>query len=131
MKRNTIKISQDIDPEPPGELNETGRAVWDETIKLLVDSGILSELDHRLLTLYCHMWQTYLEAVQEISKNGLVLTDEKTCKQYRNPLCSIASDAAGHIQRLAKELGMTPKARQSLKIKPVEKQKSSKAKFFD
>ncbi len=94
--------------------------------KLLLELGLLTQLDRAALALYCQAWQRYCEAEETIGRLGQVVpklrtlegeagTDEKELIEYVvNPAVGLAERAAKQVTRLLAEFGLTPSSRTRL-----------------
>ena len=94
---------------------------WWQTAPQLHALGPLSGIDINCLADYCYSYGIWLDAAEALAK--IVARDEATSgllikgtdgNARRNPLVTIASDAAEDMLRFASEFGFTPVARSPL-----------------
>jgi P27 family predicted phage terminase small subunit len=108
---NIINAAAGIPVKPDFvELDETASAVWDETVGVLKDCGILSETDTHLLTSYVSCYAEWLKAYLHVSKHGHE-SDGKTSPQSM----TFHKLADRHLKLLG-ELGLSPSSRARLSV---------------
>ena len=93
------------------ELDETASAVWDETVSVLKNCGILSETDTHLLTSYVSCYAEWKKAYLHVSKHGHENEDGKTSPQSM----TFHKLADRHLKLLG-ELGLSPSSRARLSV---------------
>ena len=109
---NNISGSDGIPVKPDFlELDETASAVWDETVGVLKDCGILSETDTHLLTSYVSCYAEWKKAYLHVSKYGHENEDGKISPQSM----TFHKLADRHIKLLG-ELGLSPSSRARLSV---------------
>ena len=94
--------------------NSEAAKEWRRVTKTLVDTGIITELDTKLLEIYCDAYETYLAAADSIREKGVVLQTDS--KWITNPACRVADAATKQIRAIMAELGMTPSSRSRIKV---------------
>lgn len=99
-------------PQAPDWLGSYGKAEWLRIAPLLHAVGCLTEVDQSQLSLYCHHWDDFHRARQNVATNGLVVMTEKG--EISNPAIRTQYMAAGLIVKLGDRYGMTPAARVGL-----------------
>ena len=94
----------------PAELDDAGRAEWERVSRLMTASGVLTQADRAVLTLYCSAWSRWAKANSFVLKTGEVL---KTAdgNLYQNPYLSVANKALEQVAKLAAALGLDPTSR--------------------
>ena len=102
--------------EPFAGLDDVGRAEWNRVSALLTASGVLTQADRGILTLYCEAWSRWVEAHQKLKITGKVL--KSTRGLYQNPFLKIANAAADAIARYGSLLGLDPSSRGRIVAKP-------------
>lgn len=111
-------------PKPPAHLTADARREWQRIGKLLLDLGVMTEIDGTALAAYCQAYARWVEAEQMLAKHG-TLWKLKTPKggDYfsQSPYLAIANKAIEQMSRMLTEFGMTPSSRSRIHAsKPVE-----------
>lgn len=100
--------------EPPAELSEAARKVWDKLAPDLEDKGCLSIWDVPLFAAFCESAALYREC---LNRMGADLTVPGSLKnEVVNPLWRIAKDAADVMVRIGGRFGLTPSDRAGIDI---------------
>jgi P27 family predicted phage terminase small subunit len=100
----------DVLPEPPPEMAEDVRAIWDYTLAELAYMKTAVAADRDSLVCYC-------EAVIAHRKSSAVLAKSQVLIKglhggmVRNPALQIQRDSAMTLRAFAQEFGLTPSAR--------------------
>jgi P27 family predicted phage terminase small subunit len=94
--------------------------MWNELVSLLAPVGVLTLLDKNALALYCSAYADWREAQAAIEETGGVLLDDAG-RAYRSPYVALRDTAAAKMQSLGGELGLTPKSREKMTMKPEPK----------
>ena len=79
-------------------------------MKAAKDLGTITKLDRGMLTIYCHQWEIFVTASEEIKVTGIIVIGRHG-DVMRNPAVDVADKAAGRMKMAAVELGFTPAAR--------------------
>lgn len=130
---------ENVIPDCPLDLDEVGKATWNETSKLLYDAGVLTIADGRTLAIYCRIWsQIVLLSAELKSATDYMAYDIKinddTGEEIKvnaktNPLCVRLENLYGEYRAYSALLGVDPANRG--KIKTVSKTEQKKtARFF-
>jgi P27 family predicted phage terminase small subunit len=104
-------------PDSPADLSERERAIWDETVQLLLDAGRLTRLDGGALRAYCRAvfeWETAYTDLQRgryYQKAGTG-AEKLSVQLQRFNLCDRS------LQRWCSELGLSPKSRPASVVAP-------------
>lgn len=120
--------------EPPMPANLTGLAVdeWKAIVPLLMDLGVLSQVDGKALAAYCETFAQWRRAMERVEELGILVEEpiivgvgenaEVVGTKYkRNPAITIANDNLKLMKSFLVEFGLTPASRGRLKIeKPNE-----------
>lgn len=110
-------------PDPPDFLGERGKSIYYETGNILIQSGVLKQVNLVGLIAYAKESEVYFEAREKINSSGMVrsvtLTNGNKVWQI-NPYQKIANDALANIVRLACEFGITPASRSKIIADKVE-----------
>lgn len=127
------KVNQDepqplpVEPDAPEEWTELGEAseqlqVWNRVVDQLRDMGILFAADTDSLVAYVEAVVIHREASRQLSHPDATLTVlGAQGNQVKNPLLQIQRDAAAVIRAFAREFGLTPSARASVKAEKGDK----------
>lgn len=108
-------------PPPPDHLPAYAREEWARVAPLMVDVGMLTELDLAPLAAYCESFSTYRHASEKLavlaaedaSSHGLIVRSPGGAV-YLNPLQGVKQSAMRDMVRYAAELGLTPSGRASI-----------------
>ncbi len=105
-----------ISMHTPDHLDDTAKAEWKRTIKLMKDAGLIDRLDRSLLEAYCSSYSRWVEAEEYIKKHGLIIKAPNGFPM-QNPYLAISNKAKEHMLKILTELGMTPASRARLPVK--------------
>ncbi len=127
------KRTEDLDvpvdmPDCPDWLGNLARQIWDETVKHLFDTGVITLLDKGVLGLYCHSLSQFIQADKLCKKNYVITT--KTGAKKPNPALEVANKAWEKVLKASKELGLTPAARAGLGVVGKREPDKSSGRFF-
>ena len=112
---------------PPELLDEVGRAEWERVSAMLTASGVLTQADRGVLTMYCDAWSRWVQASEKVKETGEVL-EGRTGAYYQNPYLGIANRAADRVAKCAALLGLDPSSRSRLAVPPKAVSVSGKPK---
>jgi len=119
-KTEIQKNKQSLTNEDFNPLNKIGQDEFIRIEKLLIDKGIIDELDRGILIAYCISYQKYIHAVTQSANN-----DDTTMDDFGNlkvhPHFTIADKCLTQMNRLAGILGIGVRNRQGLDIKKGKK----------
>lgn len=107
-------------PEPkppacPSWVPAEGRREWRRLVPILDRAGVLSHLDRAVLASFCTTYARLVEAEKAISDRG-ILVEGYRGSIVKNPAVQVARDARAALVVLARELGLSPKAREALRV---------------
>lgn len=103
-------------PKCPTWMPRPGRKLWRDTVQYLhADLGVLTALDTAALSGFCASYGRWVQAEQEISEHG-ILVEGYRGSRVKNPAAQIARDNREAMLKFARELGLTPKAREALTL---------------
>lgn len=125
------KVNQDepqplpVEPDAPEEWTELGEAseqlqVWNRVVDQLRDMGILFAADTDSLVAYVEAVVIHRQASRQLDGANLLVTGAQG-NLVKNPLLQIQRDAAAVIRAFAREFGLTPSARASVKAEKGDK----------
>ena len=95
-------------PTPPENMGKHGRREWRRVAKILVDQGLLTDLDMTMFRAYCHAYHRWYEAEEAVLKTGVMLQSAQTGGVYQNPYLAIAKQWLTVVERLGGKFGMSP-----------------------
>lgn len=138
-----------VAPEMPRGLTKAARREWAIIVPLLLELGVLSNVDGKALAAYCEAYGMWEWARKEIKKYGLLIQTRYLDHNGKlvlgdlkpNPAVNIAAAQLKLMKSFLIEFGLTPASRVKLKIekKPQEdpmeafmnKSKEAAPLFFD
>lgn len=95
--------------------DKVASAVWDETVDVLKDCGILSKTDTHLLVSYCSTYSEWVKCYTHVSENGHKDDNGKT-----SPESMTFHKLADRHLKLLSELGLSPSSRARLSVAKSE-----------
>lgn len=108
-------------PPAPAKLNKYGRAEWNRVAPIMVDVGMLTELDLAPLYAYADSFGLVHEIGEKMKPlakqdpvTGAIVVTSPSGAAYLNPLYSARRSAIRDMVRYASELGLTPAGRAGL-----------------
>jgi P27 family predicted phage terminase small subunit len=102
-------------PEPPPEMSDEVRAVWDYTLNELAYMKTAVAADRDSLVCYCEAVIAHRKA-SAILARSTVLVKGMHGTLVRNPALQIQRDAAQTVRGFAQEFGLTPSARAGIQM---------------
>lgn len=99
----------------PDWLSAGGRHEWDRVAPDLTAMRAAHQVDSSALAAYCEAVARFRVATELVARAGLMLKDRDGTIR-RNPAVAQARDASIEMRMWAREFGLTPAARQPLKI---------------
>ncbi len=107
-------------PSCPMWLGAVGRAVWEQYIPVLTSvKGLLTLADGGELALLCEAWEDFLDARDEIAREGATCVSEKG-GAYPHPAVGRKNAAIARIKALSAKFGLSPADRVGLKLPVAE-----------
>jgi P27 family predicted phage terminase small subunit len=100
-------------PRAPDWLGKHGQAEWRRTAPKLHVAGCLTDLDVSLFALYCHGFDSFNMALDDILVNGIKIT-ARNGGTMANPAVKVMNDAAAMIHKFGIMFGLAPTARVGL-----------------
>ena len=104
-------------PKPcPKWLNDTAKKEWRRVAKILAEEGKdFTDKDLKALEAYCINYAKWQRCEQIIDEKGYSMLVGDNGYEQQRPEVSIANKAQTELRVWAKELGLTPAARQRMK----------------
>lgn len=106
-------------PAPPPNLDADSRAHFRRLTGLMVESGLISELDYDSLCIYMSLWKRWQKAEAEVRKTGLVIKAPNGWFQ-KSPWYEIATQCQRDMRPFLSMFGLSPAARSKLSIPEPE-----------
>ncbi len=105
-------------PEPPKWLSHRAKEFWR---RLLPSIRKLTgyPLDEPMLASFCEAYDELRTATELIQKEGPIVKSGKHGGKSRHPAVMIAASARSSIVAIAREMGLSPKAREALNLEVV------------
>ena len=108
-------------PIRPPDLSPAALAVWRRVIREYGDSGVLTALDSDVLRVYCEAVARYSQAAVMLATTGPLVKGARHGELVKNPLHQVVRENADLVRLHARELGLTPSARSSVRsVEAVE-----------
>ena len=96
-------------PSCPSWVGAKGKAEWRRLIAIFRKSNILTQLDRGPLAMHCHAYQVFLDAREDVERDGLIATGANG--PIQNPAVRIMNQAWSDYMKSAGEFGFTPVSR--------------------
>lgn len=103
-------------PYCPRHIQGEARKEWRRVSRELSECGLLTMIDRAALATYCQAWGRWVEAEDELRKNGVLLKSPGGILRP-SPMLLIANHAMDQMRALLPEFGMTPAARTRIQVK--------------
>lgn len=111
MKKNEKKLNFGTEKlTPPSWLSSGAKKVFIQIVDMYKDTSFLNNADLIILTQYCDWYSEYTACNNRLKKNGRSIAGKI------NPDLRMKLSISQELDRLGKELGLTPAARASLAI---------------
>ena len=98
----------------PSDLSTRAATIWRRTRRSIERTSVITHADADILRAYCEAVARYEYASVELERSGPVV-EGAGGNIVKNPLHQVVRDNATLMQRLARELGLTPSAREVIK----------------
>lgn len=106
-------------PRCPAWMPRDGKRIWRDLVRLLhTELAVLTALDAAALEGFCSAYSRWVEAEREINRDGVVIEGYRGGR-VKHPALQIARDQREAMLKFARELGLTPKAREAISL-PME-----------
>ena len=109
-------------PRPPSHLSPVARREWKRTGTLLVEMGLMTNLDVAALAGYCVAYSHWVDAEQQMRKHGLLMKSTRG-EPTRSPYWFISAHSMAAMRSFLLEFGMSPSSRSNVasgSVAPVE-----------
>ncbi len=102
-------------PAPPANMAQPAADEWRELAPVAHELGVLTQADLRSFRLLCETLATAATAQSTLDDEGLLIDGSHGAKKH-HPAIKILENSRQQATRLFGEFGLTPKARQQVKI---------------
>ena len=105
-------------PEPPAELSANGRRIWCRLAAIATGVGVLTNADLPLLELLVATIEAEADARAAIAAEGVTVAAANGGRKG-NPAAGVAEAARAQAVGMLRELGLTPRSRQTVDAAPL------------
>jgi len=116
-------------PDPPAMLSDDAAEEWRRVVALLSAAGLIAQLDRGALALYCQAWSDYWAAKAIVEDEGWTAVGS-TGNVVEHPAVKAMQRSWAQVLQAAREFGMTPSARASIKLPAKEAADAQEKAFF-
>jgi P27 family predicted phage terminase small subunit len=106
--------------EPPAWFNAAQRDSWTYALAN-APKGLLKRIDSALLTIWVCAEVMHSEAMQKVTRMGMLVKAPNTGVAMQNPYLSIANKQASIMTKTATEMGFSPTSRSSIAVDPAKR----------
>ena len=94
----------------PNPLNKQGKSIYRSTGNMLINQGLLNEVNFSLFVSYCIELGTYYELIEDVKEEGYTVEEvtKSGSRTLPNPKRKMANDALDRARQLSSEFGLTP-----------------------
>jgi P27 family predicted phage terminase small subunit len=124
-KNEPQPLMPDVIPEPPPFLEGYAAEEWRRVVVELYRLKLVTLVDINPLAAYCQsykIWREATELMNEVAATGAqmkgLLVGKENGELMKNPLRTVAREAAADMVRFASEFGLTPSARARIAAGP-------------
>ena len=111
-------------PACPAHLDQEAKKEWTRTGKLLMDVGLLTDLDRSVLAAYCDAYSRWVAATKKCQEVGMVF-QRRDGTPVLNPYLRIARESYDQMLKAGTLIGMSPSSRASLKVEQPKKKQNA------
>ena len=127
MMINVDNRPSEFTVKPPVKLHKLGKKYWKKIVPMLVEKGVLDDLDQFALDRLCQLYGVWMECRAKLHENGLTYeteTDRGAKRFMERPELSIMQKAEKEIQQLERKFGLTPGDREKIKMHGQKKKRN-------
>lgn len=126
----SVRTSTDQIIKPPPWLNsKIAKGEWKRVLPQLLEINVVGNLDLEAIAGYCNAFANYRQAIDELSKQGLLIVSQDEEKGFtfvkENPLNNLAIKWGTEMRRFADLCGLTINSRIKCGQAKVDKQKQN------
>jgi len=111
---------------PPAFLDVEARREWNRIGRRLERLGLLTEIDGRMLAVYCVAYSRWVSAEDKIREFGMITLSPDRRFPMPSPYLPIANKAMEQMQRAMMEFGMSPASRTKVSTATVPSEEDEK-----
>ena len=97
-------------PAAPSHLGAAAKKEWRRAGRMLVQLGLVSELDRAAFAAYCTVWGRWVEAEEALRTYGVMMKSPNGFP-VQSPYLAVANRAMEQMRSLLAEFGMSPASR--------------------
>ena len=97
-------------PEPPDHLSDVAKEEWERTGGLLLEMGLMTELDVAALAGYCMAYSHWVIAEAALQEHGMLIKSPKG-EPIRSPYWGVATKSMDQMRSFLTKFGMSPSSR--------------------
>lgn len=105
-------------PKCPPWLDSEAKREWRRLAPELFRLGLLTCVDGDSFACYCQAWAEFKWATETLTREGRILTAEKTGYQQPHPAVAMQRSAGKALQAFGALFGLSPSARARLQVEP-------------
>ncbi len=105
-------------PSPPAHLSKEARKEWRRSGQLLLETGLITDLDRAAFAAYCQAWGRWVEAEEALRQYGMMLRGPNNTP-VRSPYLQVANQALDQLRGLLSDFGMSPASRSRVSASPL------------
>lgn len=102
-------------PTCPSWMPPDGKRMWRRVLSTLDAMAVVTELDVGVLAGFCASYARMVESEREVSRDGVVIEGYRGSR-VKHPALQVVRDSRMTMLAFARELGLTPKAREALSV---------------
>jgi P27 family predicted phage terminase small subunit len=102
-------------PTMPSEMSSGAKVVWRRILRDFGHTGVLTSIDADILRAYCDAVARYNHAARLLDESGPVVRGARRGDLIKNPLHQVVRDNAALMRAMARELGLSPAAREAFR----------------
>ncbi len=104
-------------PKCPRGLGKVARQTWDEVIRVVAPSGLLTQADSYLVEQFCVAYERWRDARAKLKRKGFeAVIEGRNGGLYPNPWIMVSDRADERMTILMEKLGMDPESRMDLEV---------------
>jgi len=105
-------------PSAPAHLSKEARKEWRRSGHLLLEMGLITDLDRAAFAAYCQSWSRWVEAEEALKTYGMMLRGPNNLP-VRSPYLQVANQAMDQLRGLLSDFGMSPSSRSRVSASPM------------
>jgi P27 family predicted phage terminase small subunit len=106
----------DAPPEPPAHLDEVARATWSTLAPDLHRARVLTAWDLQVFARFCELESVIHRQLKLLDDYGEVIAGRRSERFVVSPVFRVYRDAVEVQRKIAREFGLTPSGRSTIRI---------------